>query len=85
MQLTNHCRECFEVLAVPSRFKIFTHLRENDHLIVSDLVELTRLRQPTVTFHLDQLEKTGLIKREKTGKLVYCHINQKCSDCPLFS
>lgn len=85
MQLTNHCRECFEVLAVPARFKIFTHLRENDNLIVSDLVELTHLKQPTVTFHLDRLEKASLVKREKSGKLVYCQINRKCPDCPLFA
>ena len=86
MQLTDKCRECFEVLAVPARFKIFTHLKENNSpLIVSKLVELTRLRQPTVTFHLDKLEKAGLIKKEKTGKLVFCHINRKCNDCLLFN
>ena len=85
MFLKDRCRDCFEVLAVPARFKIFTNLlRRTDRFVVSDLVKLTHLRQSTVSFHLDRLEKAGLVKREKAGKLVYCNINRKCPGCPLF-
>jgi hypothetical protein len=82
------CFNCFQSLSVPARFQIFQALNHSSRprsLTVSDLANLTSLSQPTVTFHLNQLENSGLIKRRKRGRQVFCQISPKCPHCQLFS
>lgn len=84
--LKSKCVSCFQVIAVPTRFKIFIYLRDNDKGVsVNRLVKLTSLKQPTVTFHLNELERKGLVKKERNGKEVFCYLKQNCAACPLFS
>lgn len=84
--LKTKCVTCFQVIAVPTRFKIFIYLRDNDSGIsINKLVKLTSLKQPTVTFHVNELEKRGLLKKKRNGKEVLCFLNQNCESCPLFS
>jgi DNA-binding transcriptional ArsR family regulator len=80
------CQKCFEILSVPARFKIYYYLKDKTSgTTVNRLVKLTKLRQPTVTFHLNALEKQGLISKTRSGKEVLCSIKQNCDLCPLFS
>jgi len=78
------CCGCFRTMACQSRFKIFEHLKKKGKTTVSSLVRLLKLRQPTVSFHLNKLAKRGLVKKQRVGREVYCQLHKKCDDCPLF-
>jgi DNA-binding transcriptional ArsR family regulator len=78
------CVKCFKTVSINSRFKIFEFLKKNKKEVsVSDLVNLTALKQPTVTFHLNKLAQSGLIKKRKAGRMVYCKAIANCPTCPL--
>lgn len=78
------CWGCFQSLAAKTRFKIYNLIKDSgDELVVSDLVKATGLRQPTVTFHINELEKAGLISKKKVGREVVCEICCKCPKCPV--
>jgi len=80
------CQKCFAIISVPARFKIYYYLKDKPSgATVNDLVELTKLRQPTVTFHLNALKKQNLILKTRNGKEVLCVIKPGCDNCPLFS
>jgi DNA-binding transcriptional ArsR family regulator len=84
--MISRCVSCFKVLSIGPRFTIFRHLMEKtSKTTVSNLVALTSLRQPTVTFHINRLAAVGLLKKKKVGREVCCTINKKCTNCPLFS
>lgn len=79
------CLKCLKAISVPTRFKIFNFLLSSSKgVTVKRLVELTHLRQPTVTFHLNELEKYGLLTKERNGQEVLCSLKQNCEVCPLF-
>jgi DNA-binding transcriptional ArsR family regulator len=81
------CTECFKSLGIKPRIKIYTHLRKNGETAVSKLVELVKLTQPTVSYHLKEMRESGLITNRKKGKEVLYKLNQDCpcsgSDCVL--
>lgn len=81
------CVGCFKVLSIKARYKMFDYLKEHPSKVtVSELVKLTKLRQPTVTFHVNQLSRVGLIKKERNGREVFCILSRGCNDeCMLFS
>ncbi|MDO8560581.1 MAG: metalloregulator ArsR/SmtB family transcription factor [bacterium] len=81
------CLKCLKSIAVPARFQIFNHLMKtgNKNSSVSSLVKLTGLRQPTVTFHLNQLQNAGLITKNRVGKNVFCRLSAHCAHCPLYA
>ncbi|OGG14565.1 hypothetical protein A2773_02145 [Candidatus Gottesmanbacteria bacterium RIFCSPHIGHO2_01_FULL_39_10] len=80
------CFRCFGVLSTKSRFDIFSRLKTNKgDVTVSTLVTMLKLRQPTVSFHVEELVKIGLVKKEKSGREVHLAAVKKCSDCPLFN
>lgn len=77
------CRGCLKLLSVEKRFDIFNYLLSNKEGVkVNDLVELTGLKQPTVTFHVNKLSRRGLVKKIKQGRDVICFLNIRCTDCP---
>jgi DNA-binding MarR family transcriptional regulator len=72
------------MVSTKSRFDIFNYLLVNkDGVKVNDLVKLTNLKQPTVTFHINQLVKKKLVLKSKLGREVVCRLNIKCVNCPL--
>ena len=80
------CLNCLKSIAVPARFQIFYHLmKAKKQSPVSSLGKLTGLRQPTVTFHLNQLQKAGLIAKNRVGKNVFCRLSAHCAHCPLYA
>ena len=66
----------FRGLADPTRLRVLEALRSQP-LCVGDVVELTGLRQPTVSMHLTCLWECGLIDRERRGRFVYYSIVDK--------
>jgi DNA-binding transcriptional ArsR family regulator len=62
-----------KALSNPVRIKILDILMEKETCICGDIVELLPLAQSTVSQHLKELKKVGLIKGEIEGpKTCYC-------------
>lgn len=84
--MKSKCQKCFEILGVKSRFEIFNFLKDKtDGVTVGNLARITHLRQPTVTFHLNEMEKNGILKKKRIGKEVFCILKLNCVTCPLLS
>lgn len=80
------CAECMKIVSVPTRFKIFEFIKHaRKKITISNLVKLTSLRQPTVTFHVNKLEEAGLLKKHKVGRTVVCERTIVCAGCPLYT
>lgn len=72
------CSACFKALSVPSRLKIYTYLAKNKSATVSEIVEVVGLKQPTVSYHLKEMENLGMIDHVKKGKEVFYSLDAKC-------
>jgi predicted transcriptional regulator len=60
-------------LAHPARIRILKILTKMDSCMVGNIVEQVPLAQATVSQHLKELKRTGLIKGEINGpKICYC-------------
>ena len=73
-----NCQGCFSSLGIDSRYKIYEMLKEIETLSVSDIAAKIGLKQPTVTYHLKQMEENGLVKSFKKGHFVMYQINGVC-------
>lgn len=60
----------YEELGEPSRRSILSHLLSGPKN-VSELVELTDLKQPNVSNHLAKLRESGVLQAQKSGREVY--------------
>lgn len=58
--------------------QIFDFLEGKHRANVSDIVVAIKLRQPTISYHLKEMERSGLLKSEKAGKEVYYSISFTC-------
>lgn len=58
--------------------EIFRYLAEKRNASVSDIVDHIGLTQPTVSYHLTDMKKSGLVGNSKRGKEVYYSINRMC-------
>ena len=63
----------FAALADPTRLAIVQRLASGD-LNVSDLARPFALSQPTITSHLNVLERAGLIERRKVAQSRICRL-----------
>lgn len=81
--LTGECSNCFRSLGVPSRMKIYMYLQSKDNASVSEVVDVVGLKQPTVSYHLKEMEDQGLLESKKSGKEVYYKIGKGCKNCIL--
>jgi DNA-binding transcriptional ArsR family regulator len=69
-----------KAFAHPARLTILKHLIGTKACIVSDLVDVVGLSQPTISQHLKELRNIGLIKGEIEGpRVCYC-INESVWD-----
>ena len=58
--------------------KIYKYLKETGKHTVSEIVEIAKLKQPTVSYHLNTMKEAGLLDSEKQGKKVYYFTNHEC-------
>ncbi len=66
-----------KVLAHPARIAILEYISRQESCICNDLVDIIGLAQPTISQHLNEIKKIGLLKGTFEGKnLCYC-INQE--------
>jgi len=73
-----NCKGCFGSLGIDSRYKIYELLKNGVNLSVSEIADKIGLKQPTVTYHLKQMEENGLLKSSKKGHFVIYEINDLC-------
>ncbi len=82
---SDHCIHCIKTLSSISRFYIFTILKKaNGPLSISALVQYLHLRQPTVSFHINQMADVGIIGKKRKGTTILCYLHKRCETCPLF-
>ena len=73
----NELAQIAKVLAHPARIAILEYISRQDSCICTDLVEEIGLAQPTISQHLNEIKKIGLLDGTFEGKqLCYC-INQE--------
>jgi ArsR family transcriptional regulator len=73
----NRIADFAKALAHPARVAIIDHLAKQNACVCGDIVDQLPLSQATVSQHLAELKRVGLIKGEIEGpKVCYC-INQK--------
>lgn len=69
----NQLASTFKVLAHPARIAILEYISKEQACICKDIVEEIGLAQPTISQHLKELKRIGLIKGEVEGKSIcYC-------------
>jgi ArsR family transcriptional regulator, arsenate/arsenite/antimonite-responsive transcriptional repressor len=62
----------FKALAHAGRLKVFFHLvRVGRELPANEIQSALRLPAPTLSHHLDSLEKAGLIERRRQDRFIY--------------
>lgn len=81
--LKDICANCFKSLSVPSRLKIYIYLQQKQNATVNNIVSYIKLKQPTVSYHLKDMESHGLLTSKKLGKEVYYQVAQGCKNCIL--
>lgn len=63
------CPDCFKVVGERSRYNIVCMLgKAKDGMTVSELTEKMKLRQPTVTHHLQTLHSVDAVEMEPRGR-----------------
>lgn len=89
MKTTEELAEIFKALSDPNRLKILQLLREccspeccapteaNGDNTVSRIAGQFDLALSTVSFHIRELKRAGLIVCEKRGQTVYCGPNEE--------
>ncbi|GAB4132015.1 MAG: metalloregulator ArsR/SmtB family transcription factor [Raineya sp.] len=69
----NRTAELAKAFAHPARVAIIQHLLKEKSCICNDLVEVLPLSQATISQHLQELKKIGIIKGEvNPPKVCYC-------------
>jgi DNA-binding transcriptional ArsR family regulator len=69
--------EILKALANPIRLVVVDALRRGD-LCVCDLNKLVGVRQPTLSRHLNQLKKAGIVTERREGPRVIHHLETPC-------
>ncbi len=74
----NTMAEILKALGHPARLSIMHYLAKSPSCICNDIVLELPLAQPTISRHLSELKKVGLIQGEISGKhICYCINLQK--------
>lgn len=73
----NELAQVAKVLGHPARIAILEYISKQEGCICNDLVDEIGLAQPTISQHLNEIKKIGLLKGTFEGKnLCYC-INEE--------
>ena len=72
------CTNCFKSLGIPSRMEIYVFLDKNGSSTVSKIVEAIKLKQPTISYHLKEMEQDGMLDSKKVGKEVHYSLSKLC-------
>ncbi len=71
-----------KVLGHPARISIIQQISDKKHCNCNQLVKSIGLAQPTISQHLAEIRKIGLLKQTVKGKNLFYSINtEKLNDC----
>ena len=71
-----------KMIGHPARVSIIQHISTHENCNCNDLVNTIGLAQPTISQHLAEIRKTGLLTQRIKGKNLYYSINQdKLNEC----
>jgi DNA-binding transcriptional ArsR family regulator len=71
-----------KVLGHPARISIIQHISKNKNCNCNELVKNVGLAQPTISQHLNEIKKIGLLDQDAKGKNLFYSINvDKLNDC----
>jgi predicted transcriptional regulator len=73
-----NCVNCFKALGVSTKLELYTYLKNHKSATVGNLVSVVSLKQPTVSYHLKDMQQSGLLTSTKVGKEVYYSVNPVC-------
>ena len=63
------CPDCFKVVGERSRYNLVCMLgKAKEGMTVSELTDRTKLRQPTITHHLQVLQSVDAVESESQGR-----------------
>lgn len=80
-QIINETALVFKALGHPARLAIIEHLIQSPSCICNDIVDQIPLAQPTISRHLAELKKVGLIQGTIEGKnICYCINDEKWAE-----
>src|SRR5688500_3179923 len=68
----NRLDRTFAALADPTRRALLAQLSEEESVSVSELARPHAMSLPAIMKHLDVLSDAGLVRRNKTGRVVAC-------------
>lgn len=72
------CPDCFKVVGERSRYNLVCMLGKAENgLTVSEMTEMIRLRQPTVTHHLQALHSVDAVESVARGRERVYKLNRK--------
>jgi len=80
MSLNICCPFALPQMADPSRRKIYEYLTLYGEKTVNEITQFIKLRQPTVSYHLQQMKKEGILTSRKQGREVYYRIKAQCPE-----
>ncbi len=72
-------RDYYRVLADGARLRILAQLARHD-ATVSELSRGLRLSQPLVSWHLHRLKQTGLVKTQRSGRVIHYSLDRARMD-----
>lgn len=72
------CPACFKALSADVRSFIVSLIQEEGPLPVMDVVSHFNLTQPTISYHLLELTKSGILESETRGRQVFYKISPSC-------
>jgi len=72
------CPNCFKVVGERSRYKLVCMLgKVSDGMTVTELTERLKLKQPTITHHLQVLRSVHAVESERSGREQIYQLNRK--------
>lgn len=74
------CPLAIPQMADPSRRKIYEYLSIHGEKTVTKITHYVKLRQPTVSYHLRQMKKEGLLSSHKEGREVFYRVKMLCPE-----
>lgn len=72
------CPACFKALSTDVRSSIVNLIQEEGSMPVMEVVSRFNLTQPTISYHLSELSKAGILKSETRGRKVFYKISSSC-------
>ncbi len=74
------CPLAMPQMSDPSRRKIYEYLSTRGEKTVAEITRIMKLRQPTVSYHLAEMKKEGLLASRKQGREVYYRVKMLCPE-----